>query len=76
MALQVLGKDRLLDPAQIELFKHANAANSFRGRQALVVVNHQRNVGADDDAHAAHHVNILCRVGVTHFNFDGAKALR
>ena len=73
--LKILLRHRLLDPVQVVGRKPRDAADGLGGIERLVEVDHQRDVGPDQLAHALHHALVIGGVAVAALDLDAAKAL-
>ena len=62
VAVDVLGRDRLLEPLDVELLELAADADRLRHRQAVVGVDHQPDVGADRLAHRGDAADVELRI--------------
>ena len=72
---QVFLRHRLLDPVQIIGREPLDAARGFGGIERLVEVDHQRDVGAEQGAHALDHALVIGGIAVAALDLDAAKAL-
>src|SRR5260370_36555097 len=71
MALDVVGKDRLLDPEQIKALQSVDGPTRCGSVPPLVGANHTGHVGPDQFPHQRHALDILRQVRFAYFDLDG-----
>ena len=71
----ILGKNRLLQPEQVELLHRPGPGNSRAHRPALIGIDHQRRMGADGLPHRPQPFDVLLRPLPPHFDFDAPIVL-
>ena len=70
----IMGQRRFFDPGEAFIVKHAQAPNSFARRQALVVVNHDRDGIADRFARGTDDGDIFLHRGIAELDFYAREA--
>ena len=75
MAEQVFLRHRFLDPVQIVRREPLDAAGCLRRIERLIEIDHQRDVGAEQSAHARNHALIIGGIAVAALDLDAAKTL-
>jgi len=75
MALKVFGCYRLLDPVQIVGREPRNTAGGLGGIERLVEIQHQRDIRAEQGAHALDDALVVGGIAVAALDLDAAKTL-
>src|SRR5208282_1629902 len=74
MTSVIMGERRLFHPSDAFIIKHTQALNSLARRQALVVVNHDRNGVTDRFTHGTDDRNVFLHCGITDLGFYAREA--